>query len=223
MHYIVLDHVERIATADVLPVLLRLRELTGAALGLVLISQVAWGLNVFEYDTLPCPKPHQLCFPGYRMQDLLKVRPVPLLLVNDIHFHPGAQTRWSALQMVKWTIVMACKGTSPYNCMVSQPGYQCGVKRYSDVASAVVTDTGAVPAGGRRPAPVQAVPVHLHRPHVRTLLQPHRGPAGAVFGVAFLPSCLLMSIGHNHPVNQVNQNPPSCPPRVEVHACSCAS
>ena len=73
MHYIVLDRVERLAGSDMLAVLLRLGELTGARLGMLLISQVAWGLNLFEADALRARRPHQLCFPGYRMPELLKV------------------------------------------------------------------------------------------------------------------------------------------------------
>ncbi|CAL8467061.1 g6597 [Coccomyxa elongata] len=73
MKYIVLDHVERIRESDVLAVLLRLRELTGATIGLILISQVAWGCNAFEFDTQRCRRPHLIHFPGYKIQDLLKI------------------------------------------------------------------------------------------------------------------------------------------------------
>jgi hypothetical protein len=74
--YIVLDRVERLAGSDALALLLRLGELTGAKIGMLLISQVAWGLNVYELDTARCRRPHQLCFPGYRMQELLTVETV---------------------------------------------------------------------------------------------------------------------------------------------------
>jgi hypothetical protein len=118
VQYIVLDHVERIATADVLPVLLRAREMAGAALGLVLVSQVAWGLNVFEYDTLPCPKPHQLCFPAYRMQDLLSVRaPNPAMLADTPFQIFQYQLTIALSSLCQWTIVLACKGASANNSM----------------------------------------------------------------------------------------------------------
>lgn len=99
VHYIVLDHVERIAAADVLPLLLRLREMTGTKLGLVLISQVAWGLNVFEHDTLRCPKPHQLCFPGYRMQDLLSVHHLTRLPFCIMVIFIRRTTLWTGVHM----------------------------------------------------------------------------------------------------------------------------
>ncbi|CAK0734650.1 hypothetical protein CVIRNUC_000462 [Coccomyxa viridis] len=71
--YLILDHVERIRDADVLAVLLRLREYTGLDMGLFLISQIPWGSNAYEFDTLRCPRPLQICFPGYRMPELLQI------------------------------------------------------------------------------------------------------------------------------------------------------
>ena len=115
MHYIVLDHVERIAAADMLPVLLRLREMTGTTLGLVLISQVAWGLNVFEHDTLRCPKPHQLCFPGYRMQDLLSVHHVTPACLSACWSFPSEAQPCERVCICHHH-VMACEGTS---CMTA--------------------------------------------------------------------------------------------------------
>ena len=42
-------------------------------MGLFLISQIPWGSNAFEFDTLRCPRPLQICFPGYPMPQLLQV------------------------------------------------------------------------------------------------------------------------------------------------------
>ena len=144
--YLILDHVERIRDADVLAVLLRLREYTGRCpgpacpnvspavgsavedvdllpgtcdcsqlwaltrvspginaslgredtggsekslsrltchvglvMGLFLISQIPWGSNAYEFDTLRCPRPLQICFPGYRIPELLQVHSPPPL------------------------------------------------------------------------------------------------------------------------------------------------
>ena len=42
-------------------------------MGLFLISQIPWGSNAFEFDTLRCPRPLQICFRGYPMPQLLQV------------------------------------------------------------------------------------------------------------------------------------------------------
>ena len=52
----------------------------GLDMGLFLISQIPWGSNAFEFDTLRCPRPLQICFPGYPMPQLLQVHdhsPIP--------------------------------------------------------------------------------------------------------------------------------------------------
>lgn len=46
----------------------------GVDIGLILISQTPWGSNCFDDDTLRCRRPHHLCFPAYKMQELLQVR-----------------------------------------------------------------------------------------------------------------------------------------------------
>lgn len=42
-------------------------------MGLFLISQIPWGSNAFEFDTLRCPRPLQICFPGYQIPELMQV------------------------------------------------------------------------------------------------------------------------------------------------------
>ena len=46
----------------------------GLDMGLFLISQIPWGSNAYEFDTLRCLRPLQICFPGYRMPELLQVQ-----------------------------------------------------------------------------------------------------------------------------------------------------
>ncbi|KAK9916502.1 hypothetical protein WJX75_003462 [Coccomyxa subellipsoidea] len=82
--YIVLDHVERLRESDILAVLLRLRELTGANIGLILISQLAWGCNAFEFDTQRCRRPHMIHFPGYKIPDLLKILELSMPAGEDV-------------------------------------------------------------------------------------------------------------------------------------------
>ena len=45
----------------------------GFDMGLFLISQIPWGSNAFEFDTLRCPRPLQICFPGYQIPELMQV------------------------------------------------------------------------------------------------------------------------------------------------------
>ncbi|DBB06530.1 TPA: hypothetical protein ACH3X1_012075 [Trebouxia sp. C0004] len=71
--YIVVDHVERIADSDLLAVLLKAREITGASVGLILISSVSWGSSIFECDTLRVVRPMQLPFPAYEDDVLTKI------------------------------------------------------------------------------------------------------------------------------------------------------
>ena len=53
----------------------------GLDMGLFLISQIPWGSNAYEFDTLRCPRPLQICFPGYRMPELLQVYDHPSLIL----------------------------------------------------------------------------------------------------------------------------------------------
>ncbi|KAA6423708.1 MAG: origin recognition complex subunit 5 [Trebouxia sp. A1-2] len=71
--YIVVDHVERIADSGLLAVLLKAREITGANVGLILISSVSWGSSIFECDTLRVVRPMQLAFPAYEDDVLTKI------------------------------------------------------------------------------------------------------------------------------------------------------
>ncbi|KAL0055795.1 hypothetical protein WJX82_004387 [Trebouxia sp. C0006] len=71
--YIVVDHVERIADSDLLAVLLKAREITGASVGLILISSVSWGSSIYECDTLRVVRPMQLAFPAYEDDVLTKI------------------------------------------------------------------------------------------------------------------------------------------------------
>ena len=59
----------------------RLTCYAGLDMGLFLISQIPWGSNAYEFDTLRCPRPLQICFPGYRMPELLQVCKHPHLNV----------------------------------------------------------------------------------------------------------------------------------------------
>ena len=43
-------------------------------MGLILISSVAWGSCLFEWDTLRVVRPAQLLFPAYEEEVLTKVR-----------------------------------------------------------------------------------------------------------------------------------------------------
>lgn len=91
-----MDHVERIADTDLLSVLLKAKEITGrmlyllthvsvllrvsghdlagANIGLILISNVAWGSCLFDCDTLRVVRPAQLVFPSYEEDVITKVR-----------------------------------------------------------------------------------------------------------------------------------------------------
>lgn len=71
--YIVVDHVERIGDSDLLAVLLKARELSGANIGVILISSVAWGSCMFDSDTLRMSRPMQLAFPAYDEDTLKKI------------------------------------------------------------------------------------------------------------------------------------------------------
>ena len=56
-------------------------------MGLFLISQIPWGSNAFEFDTLRCPRPLQICFPGYQMPELLEVHPGLSTTARCLTFH----------------------------------------------------------------------------------------------------------------------------------------
>ncbi|KAL3139926.1 hypothetical protein ABBQ38_004216 [Trebouxia sp. C0009 RCD-2024] len=71
--YIVVDHVERLADTDLLAVLLKAKEITGANIGLILISSIAWGSCFYECDTLRVVRPAQLLFPAYEEEVLTKI------------------------------------------------------------------------------------------------------------------------------------------------------
>lgn len=45
----------------------------GANIGVILISSVAWGSCLFEYDTLRTVRPAQVLFPAYQEDTLTKV------------------------------------------------------------------------------------------------------------------------------------------------------
>ncbi|KAL3154180.1 hypothetical protein ABBQ32_013697 [Trebouxia sp. C0010 RCD-2024] len=71
--YIVVDHVERLADTDLLAVLLKVKEITGANIALILISSIAWGSCFYERDTLRVVRPAQLLFPAYEEEVLTKI------------------------------------------------------------------------------------------------------------------------------------------------------
>lgn len=48
-------------------------QLAGANIGVLLISNVAWGSCIFECDTLKIVRPMQLAFPAYDDDALTKV------------------------------------------------------------------------------------------------------------------------------------------------------
>ena len=56
-------------------------------MGLFLISQIPWGSNAFEFDTLRCPRPLQICFPGYQMPELLEVHPSLSTIARCLTLH----------------------------------------------------------------------------------------------------------------------------------------
>ncbi|EIE26725.1 hypothetical protein COCSUDRAFT_59242 [Coccomyxa subellipsoidea C-169] len=58
-----------------------------ANVGLILISQVAWGCNAFEFDTQRCRRPHMIHFPGYKIQDLLKILELSIPAKEDVRLY----------------------------------------------------------------------------------------------------------------------------------------
>ena len=72
--WLVVDNAQRIAGGDLLSALMRARDVTGANLGLVLLSSLSWGTGRFLRDTvtaLPCADVH---FPAYLPDQLTKAR-----------------------------------------------------------------------------------------------------------------------------------------------------
>ena len=53
--------------------------MAGAAVSVILLSQVAWGSLAFSHGTAHAARPFQISFPGYSLSELTSVRaPVPL-------------------------------------------------------------------------------------------------------------------------------------------------
>ena len=51
-----------------------LHDYAGANIGVILISNVAWGSCIFDCDTLRVLRPMQLAFPAYDEDTLTKVQ-----------------------------------------------------------------------------------------------------------------------------------------------------
>ena len=71
--WVVLDHAQRIAGSELLTVLMRVRGSSGANVGVLLISSVAWASGRYLRDTASAPDPDTLFFPAYRPDQLQRV------------------------------------------------------------------------------------------------------------------------------------------------------
>ncbi|KAK9809599.1 hypothetical protein WJX73_006476 [Symbiochloris irregularis] len=72
-HYIILDHAHRLASLPVLQILMRLRELTGANIGIVLLSHLAGGSGFLQHGSHNCPPAVEIAFPDYTDNQLVQI------------------------------------------------------------------------------------------------------------------------------------------------------
>ncbi|KAK9837270.1 hypothetical protein WJX81_002658 [Elliptochloris bilobata] len=73
VHYIVVDHAQRLAGSALPGILLRLHELSGASASVILVSHVTWGSMAFAHGTMDAPRPYQISFPGYSLAELTSI------------------------------------------------------------------------------------------------------------------------------------------------------
>jgi origin recognition complex subunit 5 len=71
--WIALDNAHRLAGTDLLAALARIRDSTGANIGVILISSVPWAGGRFSRDSHGAPAPVQVAFPAYSPDQLLAI------------------------------------------------------------------------------------------------------------------------------------------------------
>ncbi|KAK9824285.1 hypothetical protein WJX72_009173 [[Myrmecia] bisecta] len=71
--FVIVDHAHHMADVDALATLLRMRELTGANVSVILIAHQDWASNIFQHDTLKMVRPLRVFFPAYKEEELVKI------------------------------------------------------------------------------------------------------------------------------------------------------
>lgn len=71
--WIVLDNAQRLAGTELLTALMRVKETTGANVGLILISPLPWASGAFSRDAFSAVQPISVEFSAYTAKQLIKV------------------------------------------------------------------------------------------------------------------------------------------------------